>query len=195
MTSLSSWSARYSSGSESRALSAGDSRSRYTESRVSAIPRARVVLPAWRGPRSATAGYSESRPQSFPWIRRAIILAIMDFHAGFARLCAVPEHPYDACGWSGRHCPQQHPTPDLASALRCRSRRRQIASGPALLRHPRHRPARMLRSPVNSAGEAIRPVLGWAEHAARQAPWAGGGAPHAAPAPASGQRRIRNLER
>src|SRR6266851_3688409 len=58
MTSRSGCCERYSSGSASLARSEGSSRSRYKAWGLSCSSkeRARVVLPAWRGPSSATAG-------------------------------------------------------------------------------------------------------------------------------------------
>jgi hypothetical protein len=54
--------------------------------RPAAIAMASVVLPAWRGPSSATAGNSANRSATVASSRRVIILAFSEFDSVFARL-------------------------------------------------------------------------------------------------------------
>src|SRR5271166_527436 len=78
---------RYSSGSASLARSEGSSKSRYKALGLSCSSkeRARVVLPAWRGPSSATAGKCCSKSSNLALATLGIIFVIMPRHRIIAR--------------------------------------------------------------------------------------------------------------
>src|ERR1019366_5133192 len=88
MTSRSGCCERYSSGSASLARSEGSSKSRYKAWGLSCSSkeRGRVVLPAWRGPSSATAGKCCSKCSSLALAALGIILVIMPRHRIIATL-------------------------------------------------------------------------------------------------------------
>src|SRR5713226_4178749 len=134
MTSRSGCCERYSSGSASLARSEGSSRSRYKAWGLSCSSkeRARVVLPAWRGPSSATAGKCCSKSSNLALATLGIILVIMPRHRIIATFIAEIDWRHIS-SFSSKTCVGGHPemirpkaAPSQLDPLSYESRRQQV---------------------------------------------------------------------